>query len=708
MSLTRPADILRHLESTGAPDADLLARFAASHDPGAFEELVRRHGALVLGVCRRVTGHPQDAEDAFQAVFLVLAQKARGLRNAGALGNWLYGVAYRVSLRARRAAGRRKAREVTMSHPPERAAPVPGPLVPELAPVLDEELAALPAHYRDAIVLCDLQGASREDAARALGVPEGTLSSRLATGRKRLAQRLAKRGVALSVAAVPAALGDVRAATVVPAELVSQTGRLAADFATGGNAPRALTHLLKGGSPVRKTFLIGAAAVVAVAGAVLAAHPGAEPPPNNPPKPLPVAEKAPPPPKPQEAPKAAPAPAPTFTTAPKLRYSSDLPASHAYTALWNPTGTHLAINGREAPGAWAKNAHRAVVWVVGTDTKTRPLDAYPGDGATLVAVAPDGNGIVTDLREYKLISGKHRLNFWAKRAPGGVVIGAERPSALVVESAIQLEATETHGYAFSADRKTYRTVAYHRDGATIKQIEVVEVNVATGTAGKPLLKLDWGWHALSANGKRLAIVDAEIAKVTVYDVDGGAKVSEHTFAPDVPVTLPGGKKIDLHRPSSQGRLGATLVLSADGRRLVVARGIGRTVVLNTDTGDPLPTLAGTALGEVYPDAQAFTTDGRLLAVQMRPYEVRIEKARELKGGFGGAAPKEPQVSLTGGNPVLNVWDTQTGKALKTWQSADGVRSAFCPTKPLLAILEPNGDTETRLGFWDFAGEVEKK
>src|SRR5262245_59183164 len=218
MSAARTAEILRQLEHSGAADAELLARFVATKDGAAFEELVRRHGALVLGVCRRVTGQIQDAEDAFQATFLVLAQGAASVRDGDRLWSWLYGTAFRVAWRARRAARRRRAREVSVAGLPEPHAPPLAPTTPELAPILDEELAALPAHYREALVMCDLRGAARGEAATALGVPEGTLSSRLANGRKKLAARLTKRGVALTIVALPGALSEVRAATTVAPE----------------------------------------------------------------------------------------------------------------------------------------------------------------------------------------------------------------------------------------------------------------------------------------------------------------------------------------------------------------------------------------------------------------------------------------------------------------------------------------------------------
>ncbi len=276
MSAARSAEILRQLEHTGTTDAELLARFVATKDTAAFEELVRRHGSLVLGVCKRVVRNPQDAEDVFQATFLVLAQQAASVRDGARLWSWLYGVAFRIAWRARRAARRRREREVTVAQLPEPPAPDHAPPQSELAPVLDEELAALPTHYREAIVLCDLRGASREDAAVALGVPEGTLSSRLANGRKKLAARLTKRGIALTVAALPGVLADARAGAV-PGELIARTCERVTQYTTSGTIPGSLAQLIKGRLTVRKVFVLGLVTLAAITGTVLAARPNSAP-----------------------------------------------------------------------------------------------------------------------------------------------------------------------------------------------------------------------------------------------------------------------------------------------------------------------------------------------------------------------------------------------------------------------------------------------
>ena len=178
----------------GPSDCQLLKRFVKGRDEAAFEALVRRHACLVFSVCRRVLGSIPDAEDAFQATFLVLLRKASSVGRRGSLGNWLYGVAYRTALEARTATARRRRKEAQVV-PPAQAQP--DETARELLPLLDEELRGLPDKYRAPVVLCELEGKSRKEAARLLGWPEGTVAGRLARARVLLARRLARYGLAL-------------------------------------------------------------------------------------------------------------------------------------------------------------------------------------------------------------------------------------------------------------------------------------------------------------------------------------------------------------------------------------------------------------------------------------------------------------------------------------------------------------------------------
>jgi RNA polymerase sigma factor (sigma-70 family) len=227
--------VLRYLHrAAGAclTDGQLLDRFLSRRDEDAFAALLRRHGPMVLGVCRRVLNDAHDAEDAFQATFLVLARKAASLRGRERLGGWLHGVAYRASLKARAALARRRARERAAAARAAREGAAEAPWA-ELLPLLDQELDRLPEPYRLALVLCALQGRSRKEAARQLGLPEGTLSSRLATGRRLLAERLSRRGVALSGGALAVLLSQGTASANVPAPLVVATSNAAALVAAG-------------------------------------------------------------------------------------------------------------------------------------------------------------------------------------------------------------------------------------------------------------------------------------------------------------------------------------------------------------------------------------------------------------------------------------------------------------------------------------------
>jgi RNA polymerase sigma factor (sigma-70 family) len=219
-----------YLSEGGQPtDSQLLERFVAQREEAAFEELVRRHGPMVLGVCRRTLRNEHDVEDAFQATFLVLVRKARSVRPRDLVGHWLYGVAYRTALRARALDARRRDKEKAMPRP---AAPSTG-LWQDVMPLLDQELSGLPEKYRIAVVLCDLEGKSRKEAAGILDCSEGTLSSRLARARTMLAQRLSRRGVSLSGGALATLVASDVVLACVPAPLLSSTTKAALMMAAG-------------------------------------------------------------------------------------------------------------------------------------------------------------------------------------------------------------------------------------------------------------------------------------------------------------------------------------------------------------------------------------------------------------------------------------------------------------------------------------------
>jgi RNA polymerase sigma factor (sigma-70 family) len=229
--------VIRHLrrvvllgDGGGLTDGQLLESFLARREDAAFEALVRRHGPMVLSVCRRVLRHTQDAEDAFQATFLVLVRKAHSIQPRELVGNWLYGVAYRTALKARTSTARRRARErqVWEMPQPEVRQETGG----DWRPLLDRELNRLPDKYRTLIVLGDFEGKSRKEMARHLDLPEGTVSSRLARARRLLAKRLARHGLTLSGGALATVIAPAAEAGV-PFALMTTTVEAAAQVAAG-------------------------------------------------------------------------------------------------------------------------------------------------------------------------------------------------------------------------------------------------------------------------------------------------------------------------------------------------------------------------------------------------------------------------------------------------------------------------------------------
>jgi RNA polymerase sigma factor (sigma-70 family) len=254
-------------------DGQLVQRFLTARDgadQSAFRVLVERHGPMVLRVCRDVLGNAHDAQDAFQATFLVLARRAGSVQNADSLGCWLHKVARRVALRARSTAVRRRI------HERRGAAIKAAELGSEVAPPeswreLHEEVARLPRRYREAVVLCYLEGLSTEEAAIRIGCPKGTVFSRLSRARERLRGRLDRRGLALPSAMLAAGLAPPSKAAL-PAGLLNATvgtamgfvGRLPTEAALASGTATTLAKEMLSAMTISKLTILGAAGMAGV------------------------------------------------------------------------------------------------------------------------------------------------------------------------------------------------------------------------------------------------------------------------------------------------------------------------------------------------------------------------------------------------------------------------------------------------------------
>ena len=239
MATSQVSEFIHHLrrvivqqDGAGLTDGQLLNDYLSRRDEAALAVLVRRHAPMVWGVCRRTLCNYHDAEDAFQATFLVLVRKAASIMPREMVGNWLYGVAHQTAVKARATAARRKGRERQVARMPEPAV-ADQDLWRDLQPLLDQELSHLPDKYRAVIVLCDLEGKTRKEAARQLGVPEGTVAGQLARARTMLAKRMARHGLVVSGGALAALLTEKVASAGVPTSMVSSTIKAVTVVAAG-------------------------------------------------------------------------------------------------------------------------------------------------------------------------------------------------------------------------------------------------------------------------------------------------------------------------------------------------------------------------------------------------------------------------------------------------------------------------------------------
>jgi RNA polymerase sigma factor (sigma-70 family) len=297
MATRQLAPVLRYIRRvSGAPaddsDRALLQRFARHGDAEAFAGVVRRHGPMVLAVCRRVLRDGHDADDAFQAVFLLLVRKAGSLRRPEQLGPWLHGVAHRVAVKARSLGLRRRGREEPLADLPAPPS-ADDPVWRDLRPVLDDAVRSLPAKYRGPFVLCYLQGMTHAEAARHLGCPPGTIATRLSRARDQLRARLVRRGVTLSAGALAVVLATRAEASVPPALFATALRTIAVPSAV----PSHVTALTEGVCRMmllqKMRFVAMALVAAAAVGALVVGYrSGAAEPPTAPPPSPPAAPAA--------------------------------------------------------------------------------------------------------------------------------------------------------------------------------------------------------------------------------------------------------------------------------------------------------------------------------------------------------------------------------------------------------------------------------
>ncbi len=677
-----------------APDESLLARFAVDRDENAFAELVRRHGPMVLGVCKRTVGHHQDAEDAFQATFLVLARKAGRIGRPSLLGNWLYGVAIRVAGKARRRAARRIDRErtgVAMPDPPTR----PTPQSDDLPSVIDAELERLPAHYRDAMLLCDVQGIPRPEAAARLGVPDGTLSSRLSNGRKKLAERLAKLGVALP------AVGTFF--VVLPDALARRTVATALGWSAGATVPYSILELTRtGGSAMR--YAIGAS-ILTTAGLVAGATAGwpldKKVDPQGPPAVVAKAEEA----KPGKAEGIAEL-KPRRLKIVELGYE-------AKGMVWSSDGRYVAVSGPNTCSV--------------IDTKTFTQAGTTELGHRVIGFAPGTPMLVTRKWESGRINGVNQLVFWKisdrlEPGPGSSGRGGGRgggdPSGvgfpegqfwLIVDHRVEISDEQAEWIHLLPDGKTYLSlhiVQLRPDGGPVnpsieKTTYSIRVNdLADGTERREI-PLDISFLlavAPTPDGTKVIVLSGtpKTYRMQCNAVVDGKLLWKQDFTKDNQQAMPdpgsrgsyryAGVTVDSkqtaftlgYRNDQQGG-------GQQGGGWAGGGGRGSSIVqselnlVNTADGEPSPVpIKLLTDGEITPGG--FTADGRLFV----------------------ASSSSPSP----GRRLVLIWDTQTGKVVKQWNGT--ATTSFAPDRSMLAILESfsindeNGKVvfKSSLGFWD--------
>jgi RNA polymerase sigma factor (sigma-70 family) len=714
--------LLSHIRSlAGAPtgpeasDRELLHRFATGGDEAAFEILVRRHGPMVLRLGRRLLPGAADAEDVFQATFLLLARKASSVRWYDSIAQWLYGVAYHLAQKSKRAAARRSAHErragVRCPHDP--LAELTGR---ELLAILDEEMQRLPDRYREPLVLCYLEGLTRDEAAQRLGCPLGTLKSRLERGKDLLGRALTRRGVGLGAALAASLALAGRGSGAVPPALVQS----ALDGVRGAAAVSPGVRTLLGSAT--PSVLVTRLSVVAVLMTVGLAAAG-----------FALAMR-------QQTPAAAPAESPAAASIPRaadtlgdplpdgvlLRLGS-LRFRHRGTLrslAFSPDGKLLVS------GGWDRVLR---LWDPATGCEVRQIDG-PKDGVEAIAFSPDGKVLAgagdscaylwdaETGREIRRLQGhKGRVTALAF-SPGGKLL------ATADEGTIRL--WEMPGgpapRVFTIGAGSIYAVAFSPDGRALAAAGADRTVGVWAVEGGKVLHYLRGHNveitgiAFSPDSQTLISVGCDA--IRFWDVKSGESVSHPAgkvrngtaaaFSPNGKLLALGSDQgviqlwdwvageplwqVDAHPARVQ-----TLAFSPDGKTLASGSAEESIQLWNVATGRSLDPTPGHSQRVC---AAAYSADGRVIATAAWDGTVRLWDARTghvlrcfnaVDAGTRAAFPLNPRqlaglalspdgrlIAAAGYDEVLRVWDAASGQEVHRFQ---GRCVAFAPDGKLIAV-----------------------